>query len=251
MAQLGSALPWGGRGRTFKSCRSDHCFYNFSTDLFHPMFCAFWYTTIIFLVKMVFKFIGGIQVQGQEKVPATGPIILAPNHLSYIDPPAVAAVSPRRLCFMAKEELFKVPIFGRFIHSMGAFPVQRGANDVQAIRKAKEILQNQKALLLFPEGKRGDGKALLPISPGIAVLAKRTKAKIVPVGIIGTHLMLPKNAKKFCRTKIQVIFGQPFTYDEVATGDSELEKRQSVIKHLEKNIVELCRLGGLSLTLPC
>ncbi len=214
------------------------------------MLRAFWYATIIFLTRQSFRLIGGISVKGQAKVPSTGPVIIAPNHLSYIDPPAVAGVSPRRLSFMAKEELFKIPIFGPFIRSAGAFPVQRGASDAHAIRKAKELLQNGKALLLFPEGKRGDGKTLLPVSSGVAMLAKRTKAKIVPVGIIGTHHMLPKNAKKLRRTKIQVIFGQPFTYDEVAIGDSEQEKRKTFIARLEKDIVELCHQGNLFLKLP-
>jgi 1-acyl-sn-glycerol-3-phosphate acyltransferase len=151
---------------------------------------------------------------------------------------------------MAKEELFRKKWFGKLLRSLGTFPVKRGQNDTESIRKALDILTQGEALLIFPEGIRGNGIQLNPINPGVAMLAKRTGAQILPVGIIGTHIAWPAGAKKIQRAPMTVIFGKPFSYEEVAQGTTEREKREHFSSELSQRILELCRQGGLELQAP-
>lgn len=194
---------------------------------------------------MYFRSKGGVHGVGTENIPLDGALIIAPIHLSNLDPPAVASVSPRQLRFMAKQELFK-GIFGWGIASVGAFPVRRGENDTDAIRKAIELLDDGQALLLFPEGERGDGKRIGAINRGVAMLAKRTGARVVPTAIIGTHAMLPKGAKGAKKGHVTVIFGAPFTFDEVTEGAAG-KARDVFAAELEHRILALCAEHGMVL----
>jgi 1-acyl-sn-glycerol-3-phosphate acyltransferase len=188
---------------------------------------------------------GGIEAIGKENVPKTGAIIIAPVHFSNLDPPAVASVCPRQLRFMAKQELFK-GFFGWGISSVGAFPVRRGENDTEAIRKAIDILESGQALLVFPEGERGDGRHLGSINRGVAMLAKRSGAQIVPTAIVGTHLMLPRGAKGVKRGHIRIVFGEPFTYESVAGGNPQ-KGREVFTSELQSRLLRVCQGHGLNL----
>ena len=146
---------------------------------------------------------------------------------------------------MAKQELFK-GLFGWGISSVGAFPVRRGENDTEAIRRAIDMLDNGQALLLFPEGERGDGTHLGPINKGIAMLAKRSAAQIVPTAIIGTHSMLPRGAKGAKRGHVKIVFGSPFSYESFTAG-VEGKGRDVFTEELQSRLLELCRDYGLNL----
>jgi len=183
-----------------------------------------------------------------DQVPKDGATIIAPVHLSNLDPPAVASVCPRQLRFMAKHELFK-GFFGWAISSVGAFPVRRGENDTDAIRKAIAMLDSGQALLLFPEGERGDGKHLGQINRGIAMLAKRSGAQVVPTAIIGTHAMLPRGAKGAKRGHVRIAFGEPFTYASVVDGSSS-KGREKFAAELERRLVKVCAANGMELGAP-
>lgn len=183
-----------------------------------------------------------------ERFPKSGAVIVASNHASFADPPAAACASPRQLRFMAQAQLF-VPIFGGLIGRLGAFPVHRGEADTQAIRTALDCLANGEALLVFPEGRRGDGKVLLPANKGLSLLARKSGAWVLPVGICNTHKKLPKGAKfvRFCR--VTVVFGEPFRYQNVVDGsDGDLKKDFG--NFLMERIAELMREGGQEVALP-
>ena len=205
-----------------------------------------------FVHLFVYNTLGGITTVGEENVPLEGPVLFAPNHLSHLDPPIVACSQHRRqLTFMSKAEMFKIPILGRLIRSLGAFPVRRGESDTQAIRASITRLEEGRALLIFPEGKRGEGKVIQPFTRGLEVLAKRTGAQVVPVGIINTHKVLPKgHVMPKGRYRMTVAFGKPFTYDEVATYANEKDNRKAFSEELTKRIVDLCRANGYDLKTP-
>ncbi len=150
---------------------------------------------------------------------------------------------------MAKEELFKVPVLGPIIRSLGAFKVRRGEGDTESIRRALSLLEEGRALLVFPEGSRGDGKSLQPVNRGVTMLAKRSKAQVVPVGIVGTHVVLPKGQSKPRRHLMKVIYGEPFTYEQLATRASEAENRDAFVEKLTLEIQRLCAEGGLALSI--
>lgn len=208
-----------------------------------------WYMCVLRTVRNgFFRLItGGIRSYGEENLPKTGPVIVAPNHVSNLDPPAVACgTNRRRFRFMAKEELFK-GLFGRIIASVGAFPVRRGEGDTESVRLALACLAEGDALLIFPEGARGDGVRMGPINRGVAMLAKRSGAPVVPTGVIGTHLVAPKGQKKMRRHRIEVVYGEPFTFADVATAPTERENRKRFAQELERRIVALCQAHGYDL----
>ena len=190
-------------------------------------------------------FTGGLRIVGRENVPLDGPVILAPIHLSHFDPPVVACASPRALSFIAKEELFRPFLLGPLIRSLGAFPVRRGVLDKSAIRLAIERLQEGGTLIMFPEGTRGDGKTMLPLQSGVAMIAKRSGAAVVAVGICGTHKILPKGATLPRFSRLKVAFAEPITWDEIATSGNSRQNRALFAEELSKRIVEQCRVAGL------
>lgn len=193
-----------------------------------------------------FRPLGRLEVRGLENVPAEGPLLVAPIHTSHIDPPLVGSVCPRILRFMAKKELFFFPL-GPLIRSLGAFPVGRGEGDSAAIRLTLAELERGAAILIFPEGTRGDGRRLGDIQIGTAMIAKKSGAKILPVGIAGAAAMLPKGKLFPRRAKLVVCFGPAFTYQDTATGSSERENRTLFVKALKGRLHQACTQAGLEL----
>jgi 1-acyl-sn-glycerol-3-phosphate acyltransferase len=187
--------------------------------------------------NLYFVLNGGIKAVNPENVPAKGGVIVAAIHLTAVDPTALACTMPhRRLLAMAKEELWKNKAFGWLIGKIGAFPVKRGEGDTESIRMSIAVLGAGHALLIFPEGTRGDGKTLLPMNRGVAMLAKKTGVPVTPAGIVGTR---PK------RRGVIVAYGKPFTYAEAATGKNERENRDLFLRRLEDEIARLCTENGL------
>lgn len=206
-----------------------------------------WYYICLNLARLIFFLgIGGMRSVGKSNVSKSGALIVAPLHVSNLDPAAVACGTNRRLRFMAKEELFK-GLFGKLIHSLGAFPVKRGEGDSEAIRKAIDYLNQGEAVLVFPEGTRGDGKVIQPINRGVAMFAKRTGALVLPVGVIGTHIAFPKGQKKVKRQRLTIAYGEPFTYESIAHGANERENRDLFAAELQQRIVKLCNENGMTL----
>ena len=207
-----------------------------------------WYDFVRWFVRNTFfRYMGGLKGVGRENVPKQGAVIIAPYHVSNLDPPAVACTCPRRLNFMAKEELFKVPILGPIIRSLDAFPLKRGEGDTEAIRHAIAQLEKGLTIIIFPEGSRGDGISIQPLTKGATMLARKTGATVVPVGIVGTHKILPKGQSKPKRgTKVTVAYGKPFTYAEIEQQHGKAAK-EKFADELQKRILELCRENGLPL----
>ena len=134
---------------------------------------------------LFFKIIGcRIKVAGRNNIPNRGGFILASNHLSNIDPVVLGIVCRRRLNYMAKEELFRIPVLSWMIRHYGAFPVRRNTPDFRSIRQAIERLKSGCGLVVFPEGSRGVmQQENFKIHGGIAFLARRTDVPIVPAYI--------------------------------------------------------------------
>ena len=211
-----------------------------------------WYAFVRWVIKhLYFGTHGGFLAVTPENMPTTGGVLLAPNHLSHMDPPAVACGTKRRLRFMAKEELFHNKGFGALIGSIGAYPVRRGETDTESIRMTISLLEEGEVVLIFPEGTRGDGETIQELSRGVAMLAKRTNAPVVPVGIVGTNIVMPKGKKSGGKFQVKVAYGKPFRYSDVATGATEKENRELFSLALQKKIMDLCAENGLTLkTVP-
>ena len=152
-----------------------------------------------------------VRVEHLDRVPSTGPVLIAGNHRGFLDAPLVIAFVPRPACFLAKSELFHGAA-ARLLMSLGQIPVDRGRPDREALRRAIRVLREGGVLGLFPEGARGTG-ALESVQHGIAYIALRVPGvPIVPVACLGTERALPKGAR-FPRwgSRVDVVFGEPFT----------------------------------------
>lgn len=157
----------------------------------------------------LFQICFGCERQGVENIPREGGLILAANHISNWDPPVAAAFVPRKVHYMAKEELFRVPLFSQAIRALGAFPVRRGASDRAAIRKAINLLADGACLGVFPEGTRSRTGQLGKAEPGLALLAVKSGAPVVPTAIVGTNRIFSKSCF-FPRVKIR--YGKPLAF---------------------------------------
>jgi 1-acyl-sn-glycerol-3-phosphate acyltransferase len=165
------------------------------------------------LMRLLFRLEG----RGAEHIPARGPVLMVANHSSLLDPPLVGCVSPRQLSFMAKAELFRVPLFGGLIQRLNARPVRREGADAGALRTALRILQDGGVLLMFPEGTRGPEGTLREPKPGAAMLAVMSGAPVVPVFIEGSGRAWPRGRKFLRPAKVRVTFGPPQIFERRAT----------------------------------
>jgi 1-acyl-sn-glycerol-3-phosphate acyltransferase len=150
-----------------------------------------------------------MRIEGREHLPPTGAYVVAPVHRSYIDTPITACISTRRIRFMGKQELWKYRSVGWLFATLGAFPVNRGHADREALTKCVTILQSGEPLTLFPEGERKDGPRIHPLFDGAAYVAARARVPIVPVGIGGSARVMPRHAKFIHPRKVCVVIGAP------------------------------------------
>jgi 1-acyl-sn-glycerol-3-phosphate acyltransferase len=149
---------------------------------------------------------------GAEWVPREGPLLLASNHSSVLDPAMIGAVLPRELDYMAKTELFRVPGFGALIQRLNAHPVDRTGSDSAALRLALRLLGGGRAVLVFPEGTRGTEGQLQAARAGAGMLAVLSGAPVVPVYIRGSGLALPRGAVWPRPRRVTVTFGAPIRF---------------------------------------
>ncbi len=186
--------------------------------------CSRAYAITRVFMRVLMPLLGGITVRGQENIPARGPVFLAVNHRAYMDPPYLSMITKRQLHLMAKEELFKIPVFGLYIKALGAFPVKRGAADRRAIRQAMDELKAGHVLGIFPEGTRADPGTLLPAERGFALIAKQTGIPIVPVALEGTDRVHPKHTWGLRRAHVTATIGRPVTAAQMLAENADPDK---------------------------
>ncbi len=177
------------------------------------------YATLRLIALGLMRLLFRLEAREPEHVPVSGPVLLVANHSSVLDPPLVGGVAPRQLSFLAKAELFRVPMLGTLIHRLGARPVRREGSDPAAMRMALRVLEEGGALLVFPEGTRGPEGALRPAKAGAGMLAVMSGAAVVPVYVQGSGRALPRGARLPRPTKVTVTFGAPLRFDAKRGGD--------------------------------
>ena len=147
------------------------------------------------------------KVTGRENMPEEGPVILAPVHRSFADFAFAAFCTDRKLFFMTKDEMWKNKWLGKLLLTVGAFPVHRESADREALQRAEAVLRKDSVLVLFPEGTRREGPVIEDLMEGAAFLSARTGAPIVPIGIGGSDLAMPKGSTIPKPRTIQVVIG--------------------------------------------
>ena len=161
------------------------------------------------LVRGLNRILFRTSVDGADQVPTSGPVIIAPVHRSFIDFFVASEVTPRKLHYMAKDSLWANGLLARILPAVGAFPVHRESADREALRRAQQVLDAGEVLILFPEGERRTGPVIEELHEGVAFLAARTGATVVPVGIGGSASVMPKGKRLPRPRHIHLIVGQP------------------------------------------
>jgi 1-acyl-sn-glycerol-3-phosphate acyltransferase len=184
---------------------------------------ALWYRFARAVVVGFCRLFWRVRVTGAENVPP-GPFILAPVHRSNVDFAVVAAVTKRRMRYLAKDSLWKIGLFGKLFESLGAIPVARGTADREAMRQLEATLAGGEPVVMFPEGTRQSGPDVQPLFDGPAYVAARAGVPIVPVGIGGSELAMPKGSKMIRPVKITLVVGKPL-HPEVREEGARVPRR--------------------------
>ena len=206
------------------------------------MFFNIIYQMIALFLRVVFTLNGGFEVKGKENVPEGG-VIVAANHISYLDPPLVGSITPRRATFMARKGLFKVPFLGKIIRP-AAFPIDREKPRPSSIKEAVKRLKSGELIVIFPEGSRSETGKLAQAKRGIGMIAGLSRVPIVPTLIIGSNKVLPIDAKWIKRAKITVIFGKPINTASLTEekGQKSSELHEQISSRIMAAIEELKRI---------
>lgn len=188
-----------------------------------------------FILKVFFR----LKCIGTENIPKSGAVILAPNHISYFDPPVVGMGTSRQTHYMAKEELFKPKLQGAWMRSIGVFPVRRGTADRKSIRQALDLLEKGKIVCIFPEGTRSpDGKLQEP-ELGIGLLAMKSRAPILPAAVIDTDKVLPPHATKVHIHPIKMVYGVPMTFPDLYDSEDSRGAMEEIGRRVMAAIADL------------
>lgn len=191
------------------------------------------------VLALFFLFFGPVRVRGRRLVPREGGLLVVANHLSDIDPPLVGHALPRPAWFMAKSELFSVPILGPVMRAFRAFPVKRGRPDRAAIRRAVELLRQGECVVVFPEGQISEDGRLQRALAGAALIWKQAQVTCIVCGIVGSQRIVPFRAviPRPAFGGVSVQFGNPVPW----------ERAHEIESFGEWFTLEVQRLTGLPL----
>jgi 1-acyl-sn-glycerol-3-phosphate acyltransferase len=188
-------------------------------------FYSFVRSAVYGALKPIYRF----EVIGRENFPADGGVLLCSNHIDNLDPPVVGITAPRPVHFMAKEELFNLPVLGNIVRNLNAFPVKRGMSDREALRKGIALLKEGNVLGLFPEGTRSKTGELGKGLAGAGFFALRAPAHVVPCAIIGPY-------KPFKRLK--VVYGKPLDMEEARKNRASADEVTEMIMQEIRQLIE-------------
>jgi 1-acyl-sn-glycerol-3-phosphate acyltransferase len=168
------------------------------------------YWIAFYIQKAFYKAYLSLESCHQEKIPRQGGYIIASNHLSNLDPMLVGIAAGRRLSFVAKKSLFKNPFVNFFLYQFGAFPIKRGAFDLQGVKEALKRLKAEQGVVMFPQGgRRSDDLGASEVKSGVGFLAVKAQVPVIPAFIIGSDKAMPKGVKGIQELRLLLFSGIP------------------------------------------
>jgi len=197
------------------------------------------YYVVRALCWLLLKIFWQMKIEGFENIPKKGAVIIASNHVSYLDPAVLVSSFNRKIYFITKKEVFKNTFVSFILKNLNAFSVDRENVDILAFKKAINILREEKVLGIFPEGTRSSNGELQELKLGVIKIAMKTGVPILPVGINGTHKIYPRG-KKFptlFKHKIIAKYGAPQYFNKLKSKDKIYQKEE--LNLLGKKIKEL------------
>jgi 1-acyl-sn-glycerol-3-phosphate acyltransferase len=191
-----------------------------------------------FVRWLAIPFFGGLyrcRVTGFENLPAEGPVMVIMNHKAYFDPVIAGMIFDRPLRFMAKKELFENAAFRKLIVSLGAFPIDRGAGDREALKTALQMLSGGEMVLMFPEGHRQRDDAVHDFLPGVGMIALRSAAAVIPLALDGSQYILRGGRPGFPALRGRV--GTPVDLSDITGRNSKAY--QEAARRMQKTVADL------------
>ena len=185
------------------------------------------------LTNLFCKTVGRLRVQGVDHIPKEGGVLLVSNHVSFLDPVIVGSAASREVHYMARSNAFDIPGLGKLISVYNAYPVNRGAPDLGALRKTISLLQGGKVVLIFPEGTRSVDGTLGKARDGACFIAHRAGVPTIPVFHSGAERVLPRNSRRLRRAQLTVTFGEP-----LKLTTEEFETRREMYQHMGNQVME-------------
>ena len=187
----------------------------------------YWYWTGHYLAWFLGKLLFRFRVIHGERIIKTGPVIVAMNHQSYLDPPLAGIATRREMYFLARDTLLDVPLLGFLLPRLNVVPVDQEGNDRSALKALLRLLKAGKGTIVFPEGARTLDGELQPGLPGVGFVIAKTLAPVVPMRIFGAREALPRGESRVRFVPITIVVGEPiyFTKAEVDAGGKEAYQR--------------------------
>lgn len=164
------------------------------------------------VARPLLKVIGQLESHGSENIPRKGAVVLVSNHVSYLDPAIIASSINRELHFIGADNYFRVPCLGWLFAQLNGFPVKRGTPDRRALKKTLSLLQQGKALLIFPEGTRSTDGTFGEIKSGVSFIIYHSNVPTIPVLLKGAERLMPYGSKFIRPAKLSVTFGPPIDF---------------------------------------
>ncbi len=181
-----------------------------------------------------------LRIRGAENVPDRGGVLIASNHASYLDPPAISAGYRRRpVYFMARDTLWKSGFSSWWMSHVGCIPVSRSTGDIRALKLMIKFLKEGKVVSIFPEGTRSEDGNLKKAKDGVGFIIEKSKCTVVPAYVGGSHAAFPRGGKWIKPRKVTVTFGRPITQDDfqaLGSGRSTYEAYAALIMQRIANL---------------
>jgi 1-acyl-sn-glycerol-3-phosphate acyltransferase len=174
--------------------------------------------------RLLYTFYFGWRVYNPERVPLEGPVILASNHASFLDPPLVGAGVRRGINYLARASLFRFPIVGWVLRNWNSVPVDRDGGGAAGLKAILDRLLAGGAIILFPEGTRTKDGNLQPARSGIGLTVIKSKAPVVPVRVFGTFAAFGRHLKFPRPRRVMVKYGEPMWFEELRAEAAECSK---------------------------
>jgi 1-acyl-sn-glycerol-3-phosphate acyltransferase len=176
------------------------------------------------------------RVFNPERVPLAGPVILAPNHASYIDPPLVGAGLRRQINYLARDNIFHVPILAAILRSWEVVPVDRDGGTGRGLKQILNRLEQGGAIILFPEGTRSRHGDLNPARSGIGLAVIKSNAPVVPVRVFGTHDAYGPHRLLPRPRRVTVKYGRPLMFDALRAEAATCSKQR--VKEIYQQVAD-------------
>ena len=188
------------------------------------------------LLHVIFRLYFRWHVYNEERVPSSGPIILASNHASFLDPPLIGTAVDREINYLARESLFRFPIIGWLLREWNSVPVDREGGGAKGLKAILDRLLAGGAIILFPEGTRTRDGRLQPARSGVGLAVIKSNAPVVPVRVFGTYEAYGRHVKIPRPHRIAVKFGQPMDFSDVRAEAETCSKER--LKQIYREIAE-------------